>query len=46
MDALAAVGAERARQLRLKAEGRFQNTPSDDELNDWQRLGIDFGRGR
>jgi NTP pyrophosphatase (non-canonical NTP hydrolase) len=40
MDALAAVGAERARQHRLKAEGRFQYTPSDDELTDWQRLGM------
>jgi hypothetical protein len=38
--ALAMVGTERARQLRLKAEGRFKYTPSDDELTDWQRFGM------
>jgi NTP pyrophosphatase (non-canonical NTP hydrolase) len=38
MDALAAVGAERARQLRLKTEGRFSYTLSDDEMTDFERL--------
>jgi hypothetical protein len=38
--AMAMVGTERARQLRLKADGRFSYTPSDDDLNDWQRLGM------
>lgn len=37
---LTAVGSERKRQLLLKEQGRFKYTPSDDELTDWQRLGM------
>lgn len=35
--ALEVVGAERQRQLRLQAEGRFKYTPSDDGMTDSER---------
>lgn len=38
--AMKRVTVERHRQLVLKAEGRFEYTPSDDGLDDWQRLGM------
>lgn len=40
MTAMALIATERRRQHRLKKEGRFKYTPSDDELNDWQRYGM------
>jgi hypothetical protein len=39
IETLLVVAHERERQHRLKAEGRFKYTPSDDGLTDWQRLG-------
>jgi hypothetical protein len=40
VETLLVVAHERERQHRLKAEGRFKYTPSDDELTDWQRLAM------
>lgn len=38
--ALQEVKLERERQLRLKQEGRFDYTPSDDGITDFERYGM------
>jgi hypothetical protein len=36
---IAVISAERDRQDKLKAEGRFKYTCADDGMDDWERLG-------